>query len=146
MFEAGIRAVLGQQISVAAAHTLVTRLVENLGEQGGEGSLYFPTPAAIASCDFGFFNMPESRKQTLRNLAQHYLTSPLPDNPQAWLALKGIGPWTVGYARMRGLSEPDIFLASDLGVKKALINMSADVNAQQASPWRSYLTFQLWSQ
>ena len=68
-----------------------------------------------------------------------------PDDPQQWLTLKGIGPWTVDYARMRGLSEPDIFLAGDLGIIKALAKCDDDFKPQQISPWQSYLTFQLWS-
>jgi len=149
MFEAGIRAVLGQHISVVAAHKLVTTLVETLGELNGEGEkakYYFPSPEVIANSEFEFFKMPGSRKQTLRNLAQHYIHHESPDEPDAWLALKGIGPWTVNYAQMRGLSEPDIFLGTDLGIKKAMVNVSQAVNPEQASPWRSYLTFQLWSQ
>jgi AraC family transcriptional regulator of adaptative response / DNA-3-methyladenine glycosylase II len=47
---------------------------------------------------------------------------------------------------MRGLSDPDVFLGGDLGVKKALGEAGANFNSAQASPWRSYLTFQLWSQ
>ena len=89
--------------------------------------------------------MPGARKQALRNLAQHYVDHPQPDTPEPWLALKGIGPWTLDYARMRGLSEPDIYLGGDLGVKKAAAK-SAGFDPALASPWRSYLTFQLWAQ
>jgi len=74
------------------------------------------------------------------------LSAPSPTNADQWLGLKGIGPWTVDYAKMRGQSNPDIFLAGDLGVKKALANLAPNVMSQQASPWQSYLTFQLWSQ
>ena len=145
MFDAGTRAILGQQISVVAARNLVEKLVHELGEPIGEHKL-FPTPKAIAESDLAFFKMPLSRKQTLQNLANHYLACENADDPEQWLKLKGIGPWTVEYARIRGLSEPDIFLAGDLGVKKAMKNLKADFDIEQASPWRSYLTFQLWSQ
>ena len=145
MFEAGIRAILGQQISVAAARDLVEKVVKSLGESVGDRYI-FPTAESIANSDLSFMRIPGSRKQTLHNLAQHYLTHDNPNDAEVWLSLKGIGPWTVQYARMRGLSDPDIFLGGDLGVKKALGEAGADFNSAQASPWRSYLTFQLWSQ
>lgn len=144
MFEAGIRAILGQQISVTAARDLVTKLVTSLGESSGTNCL-FPTPESIANSELGFLKIPESRKQTLRNLAQHYIDSESPNENEQWLKLKGIGPWTVQYAQLRGLSEPDIFLSDDLGVKKAMVNLKEDFKPEQASPWGSYLTFQLWS-
>jgi len=145
MFEAGIRAILGQQISVVAARNLVATLVESLGEKHGDKRL-FPTPESIASSEIEFLKIPGSRKQTLRNLAQYYVSNESPNDPEQWLKLKGIGPWTVDYAKLRGLSEPDIFLGSDLGVKKAIGNAEFEFTSEQASPWRSYLTFQLWSQ
>ncbi|VAW83588.1 Methylphosphotriester-DNA--protein-cysteine S-methyltransferase (EC 2.1.1.n11) / DNA-3-methyladenine glycosylase II [hydrothermal vent metagenome] len=145
IFEAGIRAIVGQQISVVAARNLVTCLVSELGVKVEDKRL-FPSPQAIASSDLGFLKMPESRKQTLRNLAQHYMNSDAPTDPQKWLELKGIGPWTVDYARLRGLSDPDIYLGGDLGVKKAVGKLSNNINPELASPWRSYLTMQLWSQ
>lgn len=145
LFEAGIRAILGQQISVVAARNLVETLVHALGEKVGD-KLLFPTPQAIASSELAFFKMPGSRKQTLRNLAQHYLDSETPNEPEQWLTLKGIGPWTVEYAKLRGLSDPDVFLGGDLGVKKAMVNLKPGFVLAQAAPWRSYLTFQLWSQ
>ena len=178
MFEAGIRAILGQQVSITAARNLVTKLVHSLGEQKGEqmgekkgannGEKYlFPTPTAIATSELNCLKIPGSRKQTLKNLAQHFIdcadtvndnignniktsngtnSNNNPDDAEKWLALKGIGPWTVSYAKMRGLSDPDIFLGGDLGVKKAQKQFSNQLNSEQASPWRSYLTFQLWSQ
>ncbi len=145
MFEAGIRAILGQQISVVAAGNLLTILVATLGQAVGSRHL-FPTPQSIASSELEFLKIPSSRKQTLRNLAQHYLSHSNPDDPQPWLELKGIGPWTVDYARLRGLSNPDIYLAGDLGVKKAILKSGHKFKPELASPWRSYLTLQLWSQ
>jgi len=145
MFEAGVRAILGQQISVAAARNLVAQVVNSLGSDVGNNRL-FPSPKAIVLSDLAFLKIPASRKQTLHNLAQHYLDSDQPNDPAQWLKLKGIGPWTVEYSQLRGLSEPDIFLGGDLGVQKAMVNLKPDFDLMQASPWRSYLTFQLWSQ
>ncbi len=151
IFEAGIRAILGQQVSIIAARNLVTKLVHNLGEKKGEKYL-FPTPAAIATSELNCLKIPGSRKQTLKNLAQHFVdcadtvnSTNNADDAEKWLALKGIGPWTVSYAKMRGLSDPDIFLGGDLGVKKAQAELNTPLVPEQASPWQSYLTFQLWS-
>ena len=145
MFEAGIRAILGQQISVVAARNLVTTLVAELGQSVGKNKL-FPLPHSIAKSELSFLRIPVSRKQTLRNLAQHYISHETPNDPQQWLILKGIGPWTVDYAQLRGLSDPDIYLGGDLGVKKAIENSAYKFNLDLASPWRSYLTLQLWNQ
>ncbi len=145
MFEAGVRAVLGQQVSVAAARRLVTELVTELG-QTLAGKNYFPSARVIAQSELDFLKMPGSRKQSLHNLARHYLSDGAPDNPEPWLALKGIGPWTIDYARMRGLSDPDVYLGGDLGIKKALKRANAAFDPALASPWRSYLTMQLWNQ
>lgn len=158
-FEAGIRAILGQQVSVTAARNLLIKLVEQLGQPvtgkcaaGKEHLRYFPTPCAIANSNLAFFNMPQSRKNALIALAQHYQKQNGLDDPNIdqWLAIKGIGSWTVNYAKMRGNSNPDIYLGGDLGIKKAVQKFThADFNLntlEKAAPFRSYLTFQLWQQ
>ena len=140
-FETGCRAILGQQISVKAAIQLLTQLSNELGEMHSD-KRYFPTPKAVANSDLSFLKMPNSRRLTLRLLAQYIL-----DNPTAtvddWLQIKGIGPWTVAYVKMRGQSVPDIWLDTDLIIKKQLTTFN--INASLARPWRSYLTLQLWS-
>ena len=143
-FEAGIKAILGQQVSVAAARKLAQALVDTLGESDADGRRRFPEPAAIAASDLAFLGMPGARRETLRRLAEWHLAHGHDENAQAWLTLKGVGPWTVDYARMRGVSHPDIWLGGDLGVKKALGELDGAAPAA-ASPWRSYLTFQLWN-
>ncbi len=145
MFEAGMRAILGQQVSVTAARKLVERLVGALGRQHGDRQ-FFPRPLAIAESELTFLKTPTSRKQTLRNLARLYVDLQQPDEPEQWLSLKGIGPWTVDYARLRGISDPDVYLGGDLGVKKAVEKSGTGFNPDLAAPWRSYLTFQLWNQ
>jgi AraC family transcriptional regulator of adaptative response / DNA-3-methyladenine glycosylase II len=153
IFEAGCRAILGQQISVKAAITLLSQLTDELGETEGD-NVYFPTAKVIANHDLSFLKIPNSRKQTLQLFAQHNLNllnpPDSPDEPDssyspvdAWLNIKGIGPWTVAYAKMRGQSSPDIWLDTDLIIKKQLTKIKID--AELARPWRSYLTFQLWS-
>jgi AraC family transcriptional regulator of adaptative response / DNA-3-methyladenine glycosylase II len=146
-FEAGCRAILGQQISVKAAINLLTLLNKELGETEGD-KVYFVTAQAIVNSDLAFLKMPNSRKQTLQLFAQYILNLlNLPDSPESsvddWLHIKGIGPWTVAYAKMRGQSSPDIWLNTDLIVKKQLAKIKID--AELARPWRSYLTYQLWS-
>lgn len=144
LFEAGIRAILGQQVSVTAARRLVTTLVEALGESAGDRGHYFPTPERIAQDELAFLKLPGARRDTLRRFAEWYATNDNAHDPAAWTALKGIGPWTADYAAMRGAGYPDIWLGGDLGVKKALDELNG-ADPAAASPWRSYLTFQLWS-
>ncbi|MCK2184122.1 DNA-3-methyladenine glycosylase 2 family protein [Halomonas getboli] len=143
-FEAGVRAILGQQVSTDAARSLVTRLVEALGEPAGHGH-HFPTPAAIAGSELDELRMPGARKATLRRFASWYADGEADDDPQAWTALKGIGPWTANYAALRGTGAPDIWLDGDAGVRRALPRLEGEDPARGA-PWRSYLTLQLWSQ
>ena len=143
LFEAGVRAILGQQISIGAARKLVTTLVKNLGEER-DGYRYFPTPQSVAHGNLDFLRMPNTRKETLRRLSEHFLNSGGTDDPTQWKSIKGVGLWTIQYAQMRGLSHPDIELSSDAGIKKALEKVMTMEEYNQASPWRSYLTLQLW--
>jgi len=144
VFEAGIRAVLGQQISVVAAHKLLFILINHLGEKKGS-KRYFPRPQAIAASDLHFFKIPSARKATLKAFAEFYMANPYA-KPEAWLTIKGIGPWTINYAKFRGLSDPDIYLGGDLGVKKAAKELPETFDPDSVAPWRSYLTLHLWRQ
>lgn len=141
-FEAGIRAILGQQVSVKAATTLVNTLVSELGDKTEDGDAWFPTPQQVAKSDLNFFKMPEARKASLIALAKYCVKNPEAD-VNTWLDIKGIGPWTVEYVQMRGEENPDIWLDSDLGIKKAL-DIFPNIDAEKAKPWRSYLTMQMW--
>lgn len=145
-FEAGVRAVLGQQVSVKAAVTLVNTLVTELGEKASIADterLWFPTPQKIARSKLAFLKIPEARKKTLIALAKWQMKHPQ-QSCEDWLEIKGIGPWTVQYALMRGEDNSDVWLESDLGIKKAL-DIFPSINADNAKPWRSYLTFTMWS-
>ncbi|WP_086932277.1 AlkA N-terminal domain-containing protein [Agarilytica rhodophyticola] len=144
VFEAGIRAILGQQVSLSAAHKLLSQIVNSLGEEYKSHKI-FPRAESLATSDFDFLKIPESRKRTLRDFSQGYLTNKHFDQPDNWAQIKGIGPWTINYAQLRGLSNPDIFLNTDLVIKKTMANLGEDIiNSDLASPWRSYLTLQLW--
>ena len=138
-FEAGCRAILGQQISVKAAIKLLNTLVKKLDHRQNS-ELYFPTPAQVSQSDLAFLGMPQKRRQTLIDFAHMMRT---PQEPEQWLSIKGIGPWTVDYGQLRGQSQPDICLDKDLVIKQQLEQYP--ITPQAAQPWRSYLTFQLWS-
>lgn len=140
-WEAGVRAILGQQISLKAAVGQLNILVHTLQPSG---VTHFPTPEEVSKSDLSFLRMPISRKDTLKRFADYMMIYPN-HSPCNWLAIKGIGPWTVHYALLRGVSEPNCFLSGDLVVKKALANFP-NLSADSASPWGSYATFHCWNQ
>ena len=156
--EMAIRAVLGQQITVVAARRLAGTLVETRGEplakpSGGLTHL-FPTRDALAEADFAELGMPESRKQTLRTISQALADGSLRLDPGAdrdqaqreLLALRGIGPWTAGYLRMRALSDPDVVLPGDVVIKNAM--KKAGLSGAEVESWHpraSYAIHYLWS-
>ncbi|MBL4634885.1 MAG: helix-turn-helix domain-containing protein [Kofleriaceae bacterium] len=137
VFEAGVRAILGQQISLTAATQLVQTLVN---EYPGRG---FPTPEWINGTNLEFLAIPKKRRACLTSLAQHFLEDDDPRLPSRWQSIPGIGPWTTNYAQMRGLSAPDIFLGGDLIVKKAL-RQQPNLDIEACAPFRSYATLELW--
>jgi AraC family transcriptional regulator of adaptative response / DNA-3-methyladenine glycosylase II len=156
--ELAVRAVLGQQVSVAAARTLAARLAVRYGKplaapSGGLTTL-FPSAAALADADPADLAMPAARQRALRGLcaalADGTVTlDPGVDREQAaaeLLALPGIGPWTVGYIRMRALADPDVFLPTDIGVRHGLAVCGAPPEAAgRWRPWRSYAVHHLWA-
>ncbi|MGK4583893.1 Ada metal-binding domain-containing protein [Kitasatospora sp. HPMI-4] len=162
--ELAVRAVLGQQISVAAARTLAGRLADKYGvplaEPDGGLRVLFPDTAALAGAEPGDLPMPQSRRRALTGLCTALADGTLRldagvDREQAaatLLDLPGIGPWTVGYVRMRALADPDVFLPTDAGVRHGLLRLgqagdpkAADAAARVWAPWRSYAIHRLWS-
>jgi AraC family transcriptional regulator of adaptative response / DNA-3-methyladenine glycosylase II len=162
-FEMAVRAVLGQQVSVAGARTLAGRLVAALGEPlpapRGRLTHLFPTAQRIAGADLSGLGLTRSRAATLQRLAaavagDGLLLDPTADREQTQarlLALPGIGPWTASYVAMRALADPDALPAGDLGLRRALERRGLAANAKsiitQAEawrPWRSYATMHLW--
>ncbi|MEE4301089.1 MAG: AlkA N-terminal domain-containing protein, partial [Pseudomonadales bacterium] len=144
-FELAVRAVLGQQVSVAAARTHADRLLELLGVDGPDA--LFPTPAELAGADLGALAMPASRRETIRTLAAAVAEGRVdlelpPDEVRAQLlALRGIGPWTADYVAMRGLKDRDAFPAGDLVVRQALAGGSRKLPTEaevrsRAEAWR----------
>jgi len=162
--ELAIQAVLGQQVSLAAARTLASRLVTAHGDviKIADPTLthLFPHAAAIAEADLARLGVPATRRATLRGLARAVAGGTLALDPgadrnetyQQLLQVPGIGEWTAGYIVMRALGDPDTFLASDLGIKKAGVRLGIGSNPRAISehaaawrPWRSYATHQLWA-
>lgn len=138
-WEAGVRAIIGQQVSVKAAVGQLNLLVATLSDK--KTRVQFPTPEELSVADLSFLRMPQARKDTLNRFAQH-MKENSDSHPENWLQLKGIGPWTINYAKLRGLSEPNCFLETDLIVKKALVQFP-NLNRQTTSPWGSYALFLL---
>ncbi|WP_424211087.1 AlkA N-terminal domain-containing protein [Streptomyces sp. BI20] len=164
--EFALRAVLGQQVSTAAARTHAGRLAAAYGEplvdvhpEGGLNRL-FPDPAALADLDPEALALPRSRRATVTTLIAELAGGSLAlDVDSDWdeararlLALPGFGPWTVEVIAMRALGDPDAFIPTDLGVRKAagalgLPTGPAALTARAAAwrPWRAYAVQHLWA-
>jgi len=163
-FELAVRAILGQQVSVAGARTLAGRLVAALGEPLAEphGSLThtFPTPERISRADLGGLGLTGGRIVALRALARAVSEGGVAlDRGADWEGtvsrlqeLPGIGPWTAAYIAMRALGDPDACPVADLGLRRALErrglagdpkNVAARFDAWR--PWRAYATHHLWA-
>lgn len=161
--ELAIRAVLGQQVSVAAARTIAGRLVAAYGEplEQSDGVLthLWPRSSMLAQADLKVLGMPNSRREAVRRLALVLADGLLQDGEaeprevrRHLLALLGIGPWTASYIEMRALSNADAFLSSDLGVRKGAENLGLPVvplelerHAERWRPWRAYALQYLWA-
>jgi AraC family transcriptional regulator, regulatory protein of adaptative response / DNA-3-methyladenine glycosylase II len=162
--EFAVRAVLGQQVSTAAARTHAGRLVRAHGDpvpdpNGGLTHL-FPSPQVLAAMDPTDLAMPQSRRRTLMGLVEALAQGRLDLDPGAdWRearvrlnALHGFGPWTVESIAMRSLGDPDAFIAGDLGVKLAAEKLGMPATPKTLTdhshlwrPWRSYAVQYLWA-
>ncbi|MDQ3615276.1 MAG: helix-turn-helix domain-containing protein [Actinomycetota bacterium] len=169
--ELAVRTVLGQQISVRRANAIAELLVRRYGERlpqdlrndrqkAGHAPMthLFPSAAALAEVSPGDLPMPRARGRALNALCTALAAANLAldrstdrgDVREALLALPGIGPWTADYIAMRALGDPDVFLPTDLGVRKALCRIGEEPkHAERMSrawrPWRSYAQMHLWS-
>lgn len=160
--ETTVRTVVGQQVSVSGARTVIGRVVEMSGEPvdlslAREHGLThaFPTAEALAALDPETLPMPRSRGRTVVGLAHAVASGDVSLDPgvdrddasRALLALPGIGPWTVGYVRMRGLGDPDVLLETDLVLRRILEARGAtETDTRRWSPWRSYAGMHLWTE
>jgi len=163
-FEIAVRAVLGQQISVAAARTLATRLVQRWGEALPAAPLpglerLFPTPAALAQADLREIGLTAARAATISAMAQALLDGRVDFRAEQsldafvarWVALPGIGAWTAHYIAMRALGDPDAFPAADLILRREatpdatpLSTKALTERAEAWRPWRAYAVIHLW--
>jgi AraC family transcriptional regulator, regulatory protein of adaptative response / DNA-3-methyladenine glycosylase II len=165
-FEAAVRAVLGQQVSVAAARTLATRLLQRFGTavdvpgSPGLGRL-FPTPACLLDAELEAIGLTRARAATVRAIARALVDTQVDFAAEAtldrfverWTALPGIGPWTAHYIALRALGHPDAFPAEDLILRRVAAGASAPLTTRQLiaraeawRPWRGYAVFHLWRQ
>lgn len=170
-FELVVRAIVGQQVSVKAATTIVGRLVERAGERldGAPGAhpaigWRFPEPAALAACELAQIGMPGKRVAALQGLARAVAVGDVPLDPDAaaapdalraaLLALPGIGPWTVEYVAMRAWRDADAWPATDLVLMQSIAarDPALDRPARQRErterwrPWRAYAAMHLWNE
>ena len=166
-FEMAVRAVLGQQVTVAGARTLAKRLVERFGETiatpWDDVTRCFPSPEVLAStpieriAELGIIRtraaaiiaIAQAWNEVAALLATHARPEPLIER---LCAIKGIGPWTAHYLAMRALGWPDAFPPNDVAVLKAMNQLfgidsqrEADVHAQTWQPWRAYGVLRLWN-
>ncbi len=166
-FELAVRAIVGQQISVAGARSVIGRLVREAGDAlaqpRGAVTHLFPTPSALVALardDPGAFAMPASRRRAIVALGEAVINGDVVIDPgadpgalrQSLVALAGVGPWTADYVAMRALRDPDAFLPTDLGIRRALETLGAPTDqpgwptlAERWRPWRSYAVVHLWS-
>jgi len=163
-FELAVRAILGQQVSVAAATTLAGRLVAAFGrtlDDRREPARLFPTPRVLADADIGAIGLPRARANAIAALARALCADPTllrsADSLEATIErlcrLPGIGAWTAQYIAMRALHEPDAFPATDLGLLRASQTEAARptpafllASAERWRPWRAYAAMRLWLQ
>lgn len=166
-FELAVRAILGQQITVAAARGLAARMTAAFGESlptelSAEGlSRLFPTPERLAAADIASLGMPQSRAKALAGLAEAAVRDPHLFAPRASLEeavarlrdLPGVGEWTAQYIAMRALREPDAFPHADIGLMRGIASefgrrpTPAELlaRAEPWRPWRAYAALHLWA-
>ncbi|XVU24744.1 DNA-3-methyladenine glycosylase 2 family protein [Actinoplanes sp. CA-054009] len=153
-FEMAVRAVVGQQVSVAGARTTLIRMIRAAGAEG-----VFPSAAVVADLPDEAFGMPVARRETIRRLAAAVADGKIDLEPGADRAetvarleeLPGIGAWTAGYVAMRAIGDPDVFLPTDLAARRGAAALGLPTtpkalaaHAERWRPWRSYGLIRLW--
>jgi AraC family transcriptional regulator of adaptative response / DNA-3-methyladenine glycosylase II len=152
-FEILVRAVVGQQVSVAGARTLLGRIVENASPASNlpHDLKLFPAANALATADLTGLGLTNRRIDTLRAAAELVAAGQLDLRPgvdrmrarQQLLAIPGVGPWTAEYVAMRALADPDAFPATDLVVQRRVESMGLDSGRWR--PWRAYAAVHIWT-
>ena len=157
-FEMGIRAILGQQISVKAAHTLAGRVADRFGVEHvspyPDVRKLFPSAEAISKIpleELAAVGLTQKRAETVHHFSRWWIEAEKDRSPL--IDLPGIGPWTDNYIRMRGQSDANAFPAADLGIHKAMgirdlgpakAARAAEQHSLAWSPWRAYAVILLW--
>ena len=157
-FESAVRTVVGQQISLRGARTVLGRIVDSYGQPALDDTepwRLFPSPDTLAGLAPEDLPMPKARGRTVARVARAVAAGQLTLDPGAdsealradLLALPGVGPWTADYLLMRAVGSPDILLASDLVVRRAADDLGVDLRNGRPdwAPWRSYATYHLWA-
>jgi AraC family transcriptional regulator, regulatory protein of adaptative response / DNA-3-methyladenine glycosylase II len=161
VLESGVRAIVGQRISVAAGRAILGRLIERVGERCGPDGAgldrLFPTAAALAAADLEGLGLPRARAAALRNFAGTLNNGAISlDTSGSALAqglaqISGVGEWTAGYIGLRGVGDPDAFPSGDLLLRRqaasgaaALNNKALEARAEMWRPFRGYAVFHLW--
>ena len=165
-FELAVRAMVGQQVSVAGATTVTGRIAARYGVAlanrmgGGELRYLFPTAARLADADTASLAMPGKRALAIIGLARAVAGGAIDLDRMGGLdeaierlcALPGIGPWTAHYIAMRGLAMSDAFPAGDLGLQRAAAADGGRLSAAELiaraepwRPWRAYAALHLWT-
>ncbi len=157
------RALVGQQVSVKAARTALSRLAAELGDRAdgpaGAPTVLFPTAGAIAAGGESVLRGPAARIRTIVDVARRLASGELVVAPERergelahdLLAVPGIGPWTAGYVAMRVTRAPDVLLTGDLALRNGAAALglpadarSLDLEGRAWAPWRSYASMHLW--
>jgi AraC family transcriptional regulator, regulatory protein of adaptative response / DNA-3-methyladenine glycosylase II len=157
-FEALVRGVVGQQVSVAAATTLCSRIVRKWGQpvNAGPGLTHaFPTADALANADLAQVGLTQARARNLSRLSARIANDPevlspardLHDLIERLRALPGVGPWTAHYVALRGFHEPDAFPERDLGLLRGPGLPWAELESamNHVRPFRAYAALHLWA-
>jgi len=154
IYETGVRAIVGQQVSIQAARSVCARLVKACNCE--KSVPVFPQAGIIAQLDDSHFPMPGRRRDTLREFCRQSAKQKSALDLESFAALRGIGPWTTAMVSMRGYGNPDVFPPGDLGLIKAYNSLSRtnssgkliDTDLKQVTdrwrPWRSYAANLLW--
>ncbi len=157
-FEVAVRAIVGQQVSVKGATTVMGNIVSRYGTVNGCITV-FPSAEQLAKLDPGSLPMPQKRAMAIQTLARRVADGSInlnrvqdADECQAELQeIPGIGPWTAQYIAMRVLGDPDAFLHGDLVLKKvaaAKLGIESEAalidRAEAWRPWRGYAGMHLW--
>jgi len=157
-FELAVRAILGQQVSVAGAGTLAGRLVQAFGTRVSDNTSpthLFPKPEQLAEANIARIGLPSARAETIRTLARQAANGQITfdaiqdsdDFRTRLREIPGVGDWTAQYIAMRALGDPDAFPANDLGLIRATsLRTARDIRqrAEQWRPWRAYAAMYLW--